>query len=183
MDRRNFIQSSSLGLVAFRLGGVQVLLTPREAKAKNVAFQVLSEDEVATLEALGEGLLPGAVEAGIAHFVDSQLAVQADKSLLIIRYFDVPPPYADFYRGGLAAATAAALAAYGRPPRELPAEDLEVLIRSMSQNQLADWQGPPAGLLYFILRNDAVDAVYGTQEGFKKLGFPYQPHIVPPSNW
>ncbi len=162
---------------------VDALSTPRDARAKNVAFQVLSADEAATLETLGEGLLPGAVEAGIAHFVDSQLAVDAAQSLLIIRYFDVPPPYADFYRGGLAAAAATALAVYGRPLKELPAEDLEALISSMSRNQLADWQGPPAGLLYFILRNDAVDVVYGTQEGFKKLGFPYQPHIVPPANW
>ena len=32
-------------------------------------------------------------------------------------------------------------------------------------------------------RSDAVDVVYGTPEGFAKLGVPYMPHIMPPTSW
>lgn len=48
----------------------------------------------------------------------------------------------------------------------------------------ASWTLPlPARLFYFALRSDAVDVVYGTVEGFQKLGIPYMPHIAPPRNW
>jgi hypothetical protein len=33
--------------------------------------------------------------------------------------------------------------------------------------------------VYFVLRSDAVDVVYGTMEGYESLGVPYMPHIVP----
>jgi hypothetical protein len=47
----------------------------------------------------------------------------------------------------------------------------------------AGWRGPSAPLFYFALRSDAVDVVYGTIEGFRKLNVPYMPHIVPPRRW
>jgi len=34
-----------------------------------------------------------------------------------------------------------------------------------------------------VVRNDAVDVVYGTQSGFEQLGVPYMAHIAPPSRW
>ena len=37
--------------------------------------------------------------------------------------------------------------------------------------------------VYFVLRNDAVDVFYGTQDGFEALGIPYMAHIEPPSRW
>ena len=36
---------------------------------------------------------------------------------------------------------------------------------------------------YFVLRNDAVDVVYGTKDGIESLGIPYMAHIEPPSRW
>ena len=39
------------------------------------------------------------------------------------------------------------------------------------------------GLVYSVLRNDAVDVVYGTVEGFARIGVPYLPHILPPRTW
>ena len=54
----------------------------------------------------------------------------------------------------------------------------------MRQNKLAGWQGPPAaGFVYFLLRSDAVDVVYGTVEGYAELGIPYQAHIMPLKRW
>lgn len=183
MDRRQFIRNGSLGLLAFTVGGTELLLTPREARAREVPFQVLSADEVKTLEALGEVLLPGAAEAGISHYVDHQLAAPPEDSLLILRYLDFAPPYAPFYHGVLAAADGAARAAHDVPFHELDDEQRHAFVTGMSAGTVADWQGPPAGLAYFVLRNDAVDVVYGTVEGFEKLGFPYMPHIVPPEPW
>ena len=45
------------------------------------------------------------------------------------------------------------------------------------------WQGPAQGSVYGTLRNDAVDVVYGTVEGFARLGIPYMPHILPQRSW
>ena len=45
------------------------------------------------------------------------------------------------------------------------------------------WSGPAAGLVYFVLRSDAVDVVYGTPAGFERLGVPYMAHILPPAGW
>jgi hypothetical protein len=34
-----------------------------------------------------------------------------------------------------------------------------------------------------MLRNDAIDVVYGTVEGFARLSVPYMPHILPQRSW
>jgi hypothetical protein len=39
------------------------------------------------------------------------------------------------------------------------------------------------GFVYFLLRSDAVDVVYGTVEGYAALGIPYMPHIAPTKRW
>ena len=183
MARRSFLNHATAGALWFQVAGVAELLTPRAARAASAAMRVLSAAEVLALEALGETLLPGAPEAGIAHFVDSQLAADPAESLLMIRYLDVPPPYVDFYRPVLAALDAAARAAHGRAFHELGSGAAEAMVAQMSRENPPGWQGPPAAFAYFVLRNDAVDVVYGTMEGFEKLGIPYMPHIVPPNKW
>jgi hypothetical protein len=181
--RRHFLQSGSLGLLACSLGGVELLLTPREARARTVPMRVLSPAEVANLEVLGEILLPGAREAGIAHFIDHQLAVDAADCLLLIRYLDVPPPYLDIYRPALAALDAASQAAYQKAFTALDEKTAISLVRTMSERNPEGWQGPPAPLFYFAVRSDAVDVVYGTEEGFDRLGIPYMAHIRPTAKW
>jgi hypothetical protein len=34
-----------------------------------------------------------------------------------------------------------------------------------------------------MMRNDGVDVVYGSVEGFKNLDIPYMPHIMPKATW
>lgn len=182
-QRRQFIRSGSLGLLAFSLGGMELLLTPQEARAKAIPFRVLKPAEVATLEALGEILLPGAREAGIAHFVDQQLAADPADCLLLIRYLDVPPPYLDVYRPALAALDAASQSAYEKTFTALNEKDAIKLVRTMGEANPEGWQGPPAPLFYFAARSDAVDVVYGTEEGFDRLGIPYMAHIRPTAKW
>jgi hypothetical protein len=53
----------------------------------------------------------------------------------------------------------------------------------MRQDKIDGWQGPRAPFVYFLLRTDAVDVVYGTMDGYAKLGVPYMPHIAPTRSW
>ena len=75
IERRDFLKGTATGVFAFTVGGVAVLLSPRDARAPNVPFRLLNAHEAQTIEALGETLVPGARAAGIAHFVDQQLSV------------------------------------------------------------------------------------------------------------
>lgn len=183
IDRRKFLQRAALGTLAFQTGAAQLLLTPREARARALEFRVLAPAEVRALEALGETLLPGAREAGLAHFIDQQLASRPEDCLLMLRYLDVPPPYADFYRAALGALDGAARSAHGKLFAELEPAQAESFVAAMGRENPPGWQGPPAPFAYFVLRSDAVDVVYGTIEGFEKLGVPYMPHIVPERKW
>jgi hypothetical protein len=103
--------------------------------------------------------------------------------MLMIKYLGVPAPFNEFYQGGLRAADASARAAHGKPFAQLSKEQAAGLVTRMAGGQIEGWQGPPAGLFYFVLRNDAVDVVYGTKAGFEQLGVPYMAHIEPPSRW
>ena len=85
IERRNFLKGTATGVFAFTVGGVEVLLSAREARAQNVPFRLLRPDEVETIEALGETIVPGARAAGIAHFIDQQLSVPLEEALLDVR--------------------------------------------------------------------------------------------------
>ena len=103
MERRAFMKGAAGGALAFTVGGIEVLLTPAAARAQGVPLRTLTAAQAATLEALGETLVPGARQAGIAHFVDQQISIPADEALLEARILNVRPPYANFYRAALAA--------------------------------------------------------------------------------
>jgi hypothetical protein len=184
IERRTFMQGAGLGALAFTVGGTEVLLTPRAARAQNVAFRSLSDAKVETLEALGEALVPGAREAGISHFVDQQLSIPAEEALLEARILNVRPPYANFYRAALDAVDRASEAHNGgRRFAALAAAEQHSFIDNMRQNKIDGWQGPAGAFVYTVLRNDAIDVVYGTMEGYAALGVPYMPHIAPTKRW
>jgi len=145
--------------------------------------QVLSPMEAETLGHLCETMVPGARAAGIAEYVDSQLAADPSESLLIARYFGVLPPFRDFYAAGFAGLDAAAKAAHEKPFAALAADPALTLAASLLAGAPSGWTGPPARLFYLALRGDAVDVVYGTQAGFEMLGVPYMEHILPPRRW
>lgn len=186
--RREFVKQSSLTL-AFSVAGLEMLLTPAQAYAKGASFKVLSKEEVAILEAFAEELLPGSVESGVTHFIDDQLSRDPNESLLIARYFQIEPPYAGFYKGGLAVLNGYCLQNFGRPFIEMEKEARKKFVGSlfkMGPNGPVNpdgWMGPPATILYLCVRSDAVDVTYGTEEGFEKLKVPYMAHITPPAKW
>jgi len=180
-SRRSFIHGTGLGLLSFTVAGSAVLLSPRDARAKGASFHVLNDEEIELVEVFGEALAPGARENGIAHFIDQQLSVDAGDALLMIRAFNVRPPYIDFYRAGLHALNAYSNKVHDKPFAVLDDGAMRALIGDISKANPQGWAGPPAPLFYLAVRSDAVDIVYGTVEGFERLGVPYMPHILPPT--
>jgi len=181
--RREFIRGAGLGALAFSVGGATVLLTAREARAQGVPYRVLKASEAEVIESLGETLVPGARAAGIAHFIDHQVAVPPEEALLEARILNVRPPYLNFYRAAAGAADGAAKGLHGRGFVQLSDAEQRELVNLMRQNKVEGWRGPPAGFVYFVLRSDAVDVVYGTEEGYQGLGIPYMAHIAPLKRW
>ncbi len=183
MERRVFLKGAGLGVFAFTVGGASVLMTPGEARAKGVPFRLLDAKEAETIEALGETLVPGARDAGVAHFIDQQVAVPPGEALLEARQLNVRPPFVNFYRAAIGAVDKASMARNGKRFAELSAGDQHAFVDLMRQNKIEGWQGPAGGFVYFVLRSDAVDVVYGTMDGYESLGVPYMPHIAPDRRW
>lgn len=182
-DRRRVLKGMGLGALAFQLAGVRVFLTAAEARAQNVPLSMLNGREARALAALGETLATGADEAGIVHFIDSQLATEPADSLFVLRYLDVPPPYAPFYKAGLAALDTLTNYRSGTDFADLDATIQTDIVREISAGIPDGWRGPPAPFVYFVIRSDAVDVTYGTEAGFKHLGIPNAPHIPVDSEW
>jgi hypothetical protein len=181
--RRDFVSGAALGALVFTVAGAEVLLTPREARAQGVPFRVLEPQEVATLEAVGETLAIGARQDGIAHFVDQQLTQPPAHALLSLRVTEARPPYVNFYRAALGGIDRASQALHQHGFAALDASQQHDLVDRLRQGKLEGWQGPAQAFVYGTLRNDAVDVVYGTVEGFARLGIPYMPHILPERSW
>ena len=184
IERRVFLKGAATGALAFTVGGAKVLLTPGAARAQAVPLRTLTPGEAETLEALGETLVPTARQAGIAHFVDQQISIPPEEALLEARILNVRPPYANFYRAALGAVDRASQARNnGRRFAALNASEGRDFVDLMRQGKIDGWQGPAGPFVYLVLRNDAVDVVYGTMEGYAALGIPYMPHIAPTKRW
>jgi hypothetical protein len=183
-ERRQFMRGAALGALAFTVGGAEVLLTPREARAQGVPLRTLRPQEAETIEALGETLVPGARQAGLVHFVDQQVSVPSEEALLEARILNVRPPYVNFYRAALGAVDRASQALNGgKRFAELDAAAQHDFVDRMRQNKLDGWQGPAGSFVYLVMRSDAVDVVYGTMDGYARLAIPYMAHIAPTARW
>ena len=183
IERRAFMKGAAAGGLAFTVGGAEVLLTPAQARAEGVPLRTLKPDEAATIEAVGETLVPGARAQGVANFIDQQLSIPAEEALLEARILNIKPPYANFYRAAIGAINNASNARHGKPFAQLDAAAQHDFIGQMRQNKIDGWKGPPGGFVYFLLRSDGVDVVYGTMAGYKSLDIPYMAHIEPKRSW
>jgi hypothetical protein len=184
IERRALMKGAALSALVFTAGGAEVLLSPKQARAQNIPFRTLTPEQVETLEALGETLVPGAKQAGISHFVDQQLSGPPEEALLEARILNIRPPYANFYRAALGAIDKASKATQdGRGLAALNDNERHAFVDLMRQNKVEGWQGPPGPFVYLVMRSDAVDVVYGTMEGYAALGIPYMPHIAPTKRW
>ena len=100
IGRRTFVRGATAGALAFTVGGAEVLLLPSEARAQKVPLKVLSADEALRLEAVSETLVPGARDAGIAHFVDQQCSVPPHEALLEHPHRQCAPAVREFLSRG-----------------------------------------------------------------------------------
>jgi Gluconate 2-dehydrogenase subunit 3 len=159
------------------------MMTPGEARVPGGRSGSSTRTRPRLLEARGEALVPGAKQAGVAHFNDQQVSVPPGEALLEARQLNVRPPFINFYRTAIAAVDEGAEARSGRRFAALGAGEQHDFIDAMRQNKIDGWQGPRSGFVYQVLRNDAVDVVYGTMEGYESLGVPYMPHTAPDRRW
>ncbi len=181
ITRRNLVAGLGAASVVVTVRGMATQISSGADAPEISATRHLNAAECRTLDALGDTLLPGAAEAGIARYVDDQLGRPVP--LLFLKYMDYPGSLVEFYKTGLHALDEISESRYGRRFADLPAEQQSALVRDLSQKTPPGWNGPPAPLFYFVTRNDAADVYYGTQQGFEKLGVPYLALIQPPANW
>lgn len=181
-SRRDFVKSGGMTL-GFMVAGEILRLSPAQAYERGLQHHALSVAEVETLEALAEAIVPGAKQAGISYYLDAQLSAPTEDCLLMLKYLGVPPPFLPFYRSALQAVDQAAQGLFQRACSVLSTEQLNELVDKIASGQLGAWSGPPSGLVFFVLRSDACDVVYGTEAGFEQLGIPYMAHIVPDKPW
>src|SRR5579864_6521905 len=154
IGRRGFVKGATLGALAFSVGGAEVLMGPSEARARNVPFRLLDGHQGETLEALGETLVPKAREAGIAHYIDQQISVLPQESLLQARIFNFRPPFAAFYRSTIITVDDTSRKSFGKEFAQLTAKVQREFVDRMRQNKIEGWTGKPAALAYAVLRAD-----------------------------
>lgn len=166
--------------MAIEAGGL--LFSPAEAYAQGVPLNVFTRQQADLLGTLADVLLPGSREAGVVEFIDYQLS--KDVPLLIVRYFNWPGDLTVFYKQGLAALDTASTEMNKTPFAQSAPSQKTALVGSLLGGKIDAWRNaPPSRLFYLATRSDAVDVVYGTMDGFKKLNVPYMPHIVPVEKW
>lgn len=172
-----------LGVSISRRTLLEVLLTvgvatihDRVAQAKGCTR--LSQSELRTLSAAGEALVPGAAQAGIAAFVSARLA--SCDGVLFYGYLGLAQAATAFYATTLTDLDAWSRLNTGRALHELPVEQCRGLFSSLLSPQPKGWAGLPPQLVYMVLRNDAIDVVYGGTNAYQAAGIPYMAHIEPP---
>lgn len=138
--------------------------------------RILTETEYTVTVEICDSIVPGARAVAVGRYLDYQLSLGVDSCLLFARYLPIEPPYLNFYRSGLAALRSAAERIGRTPQQELTAQQWRQLALQMVRKSVAGWDGPPSDVLYYALRNDALDVTYSTDEGLKRLGIPVMHH-------
>lgn len=179
VDRRTVFQGT--GLVALTIVTSLGRMTPVAAQTAQTPLLNLTDREAGTLAALAETLVPGATDAGVARYIDAQLT--SDQPLLMLHYLDWPGDPAGFYRDTIAALDAVATGRAADSFASLSGVDRTAIAGQLLGGVIEGWTGPPPFLVYFAVRADAVDVVFGTPAGFASLGVPYMAHIQPPEGW
>jgi hypothetical protein len=182
MDRRHLLQAGGASF-AMAAAAPLSLFDSRKARAEGMPFKVLSPDEVRTIEALSDALVPGARDAGVSHYIDHELASPSPR--LLLRFAQLRGPMAPYYRGALAAFAASMTAQGNSAFSSLTPDAQHNVIEAVRTGTIKPWDAGAvaAPIFYGMMRNDGVDVVYGSAEGFKNLDIPYMPHIMPKTTW
>lgn len=182
MDRRSLLKVGGASL-ALTAAAPLSLFDPRVARAQGIPFKVLSPDEVTTIEALSDALVPGARDAGVSHYIDHELASPSPR--LLLRFAQLRGPMAPYYRAALAAFAKSTTAQGNGAFPALSPDAQRTVIEALRTGTIKPWDtgAVAAPVFYGMMRNDGVDVVYGSVEGFKNLDIPYMPHIMPKTTW
>ena len=182
-----FIKGASIGALAFSVGGVEVHAhaagrpTPRAWPSRCSARTKRRRSRRSATRS------PSARrEAGIAHFVDQQLTQPPPLALLSVRVGEVRPPYVNFLIAARLRAIDARRGGYGRPPVRRSRRGGADQVRRGDEPPRAQEPGTARrrrASSMRSLRNDAVDVVYGTVDGFARVGVPYLPISLPEQRW
>jgi hypothetical protein len=141
----------------------------------------LSANESAALDAFADTILPNASTAGISAFVNAMLT--GPDPMLSYKLLGLPGPPSAFYGAALAALDRVSVRRSNQVFAALPAASRPDLLSALLKGGVAEWDGPPFSLFYFLVRNDALDVVYGMPAAYDGLSVPYMPHIDPPRPW
>jgi hypothetical protein len=179
VSRRGLIAGGGT-LVLLQGAGGPHWIEAADAAAQGAPLRVLTMPEADWLAGLGAAIAPPSRAAGLVHYVDHHLALPPSESLLALRYLDIAPPHADFYRPALAAL--ASMTGQDQPPPDGDRRWTDILAR-LAAGDIAGWAGPPPPLFLFAVRLDAIDIAWGTMAGFARLGIPYLAHLEPESDW
>jgi len=171
-SRRKFLQDAAALLGAATLAKRAVSASARP---------VFDAEQSATLVAIADTLVPGAAAARIDAYLEAMLAREVP--LLTYRFVGYPVAPQDFYRNALTALRSASRVMHGVGPAELEEPARIALVQSLASTAFTQWTGPPQALVYFVLRSDAIDAVYGIPAAYERLSVPYMAHIEPPAPW
>lgn len=181
MDRRYLLRAggASVAITAVTLLSV---FDPRAARAESAPFEIITPDEATLIESLSDAIVPGARDAGVSHYIDHELASPSPR--LLLRFAQLPGPLTPYYRGALAAFSAS-MTSQGSRFASLSPEARHALIEALRTGAIKPWDAAavPPPVFYGMMRNDGVDVVYGSVEGFAALDIPYMAHIMPDKTW
>jgi hypothetical protein len=141
----------------------------------------LTDAQQAILSAIGETLLPGAVEAGLVTFIEQNLSLANPR--LYVKYRDLPMEPIAFYRSALNAIDELAVRQYQIGVTMLSEQQQCALVDLLIAGDPPDWNGPPANEVFTVLRMDAFDVLYGVPSGYERLGLQTHLHITPERSW
>ena len=141
----------------------------------------LDARQQATLAAFADALVPGAAAAKVSEFVLAML--ETSDRMLGYELLGAPTPARDFYREALNALDRLSRRRFGRALSALSGQQLAQLKERLLAPEEDAWRGPPRQVVYWAIRSDACDVVYGSEAAYDRLGVPYMAHIHPPSVW
>ena len=177
IKRRSFLQTA--------VGAVAAYITPITIGAEvdsTQRYSSLMPAQARTYTAWCELLVKGSAAAGVAKFTDKQLNVPYDHCLLMARFLE-NPPLTEFYHAGIAGIDQESRARFKRNFIALDLAEQTSIVDAAGQSKTRAWTQPTPSLFYLVSRSDAIDVVYGTEQGFEHLRIPYLAHIAPDKPW
>ena len=182
-SRRAFLVGTAVGAAVAGAAGVTTAeaqtrkpaVTPAAAHTSSGGGHgaCLNDDDMATLVAYTERLMPGApgkpgaTDAGVLNYIDLALAgAYADQQ--------------DFYRRGVAQLDAHCEKTYGKPFHKLAAAQQDETIAALEQGKAPEFVWPTAQAFFNTLRTHTMegmfaDPIYGGNKdfaGWRLIGFP-----------